>query len=400
MKTEGTSERTQKSLVKQTSNQPNQLLKNSLTKGTAPSQERTTTQPDEASLAKAKRDAKLTVEDFIWVKVIGRGSFGKVYLVQKKSNKKYYALKTLKKEDIIARELVVNAFTEKNVLQNSAHPFVVKLRYSFQTESTLYLVMDYLPGGELFHHLKKRGRFDEDTARFYACEVILAIEYIHDKLDIMYRDLKPENILLDSSGHIKVTDFGLSTSTKKAFSFSGTPEYFAPEILAEKGYDKSVDWWSLGCLLYEMLAGQPPYKYKTKPQLFNDILNNKPIMPSYFSKESVDLLSRLMTKNPEERLGFKGSVEIKEHPFFKVLDWEEISSKKRNPPIVPILTKADDVRNFDKTFVNEPVKETPPMQNPKLATDPRNNFNGFSYFQNEILNQSLDESKQGLLGKI
>jgi len=342
----------------------------------------------------------LSVEDFIWVKVIGRGSFGKVYLVQKKSNKKYYALKTLKKEDILSRELVGNAFTEKNVLQNAFHPFVVKLRYSFQTESTLYLVMDYLPGGELFYHLKKKGRFDEDTAKFYAAEVLLAIEYIHDKLDIMYRDLKPENILLDSNGHIKVTDFGLATSTKKAFSFSGTPEYFAPEILAEKGYDKTVDWWSLGCLLYEMLAGQPPFKYKTKTQLFNDILNNKPMMPSYFSKDAHDLLTGLMTKSPETRLGNKGTEEIKQHPFFKGVIWEDILSKKRTPPIIPTLTKPDDVRNFDKTFVNEPVRETPPIQNTKLAADPRNNFTGFSYFQNEILNQSLDESKQGLLGKI
>jgi len=160
-----------------------------------------------SNLVKNKR---LTINDFDLIRVLGRGSFGKVYLVQKKSSRKYFALKTLKKEEIVQRGHIDNALTEKNVLQKAQHPFVVRLRYSFQNETTLYLVMDFCPGGELFMQLKKKGRFSEDSVRFYAAETLLALHYLHEKLDIIYRDLKPENILLDASGHIKITDFGLS----------------------------------------------------------------------------------------------------------------------------------------------------------------------------------------------
>lgn len=161
---------------------------------------------------------------------------------------------------------------EKRVLQISRHPFVVRLRYSFQSETTLYLVMDFCSGGELFTQLRKRGKFTEQMSRFYAAEVLLALEYLHDKLGIIYRDLKPENILLDTKGHVKLTDFGLSKENKRTNSFCGTPEYLAPEILLGQGHDSAVDWWSFGCLIYELLAGLPPFSSRNKTQLYYDIL--------------------------------------------------------------------------------------------------------------------------------
>jgi serine/threonine protein kinase len=342
---------------------------------------------------------KLTIEDFRLIRVLGRGSFGKVYLVQKKDNKKYYALKTLKKEEILSRNQIDNALTEKNVLQSAFHPFVVRLRFSFQNESTLYLVMDYLSGGELFTHLKKKGRFDEESSRFYAAEVVLALEYLHDKLDIIYRDLKPENILLDNTGHLKITDFGLSKATKKTFSFCGTPEYLAPEILLGSGHNKSVDWWSLGCLIYEMLAGYPPFSSKNRKQLYNDILKQQPIMPSHFSNGAREILSKLMIRDPNLRLGSKGAQEIKEHPFFEGVKWDDVLNRKcGRPPILPIVTKPEDVRNFDRQYVNEPVIETP-VTNPGVLQDQRNEFKNFTYVQGNDMMHQEDEDKQHLVNK-
>jgi len=346
------------------------------------------------------KNKKLTIKDFDLIRVLGRGSFGKVFLVQKKTSRKYFALKTLKKEEILQRGHIDNALTEKNVLQKAQHPFVVRLRYSFQNETTLYLVMDFCPGGELFMQLKKKGRFGEDSVRFYAAETLLALHYLHEKLDIIYRDLKPENILLDASGHIKITDFGLSKATKKGFSFCGTPEYLAPEILLSNGtqaYDKTVDWWSLGCLIYEMLAGYPPFSNKVRKQLYTDILQTKYVMPTHFSEKAKDLLSKLLVKNPSKRLGFNGSDEIKAHPFFEDINWEEVELLKLKPPIVPTLTRPDDLRNFDRIYLNEPVVETP-SNNPKILADPKNQFPSFTYVQKEIGNESyVDDSKVFLM---
>ena len=212
---------------------------------------------------------KLSINDFLFHAWLGKGTFGKVAQVNKKDNKKFYALKILKKKDFNVLSTKENAITEKNILKDSYHPFIVRLRYSFQDHDALYYCMDYVPGGELFKYLGRYKKFSESVARFYAAEVLLAQEYLHVELDTIYRDLKPENILLDENGHIKLTDFGLSKmGVVRANSFCGTPQYQAPEILDRKGHTKMVDYWTLGCQIYEMLNGYPPYDHNNQSILF------------------------------------------------------------------------------------------------------------------------------------
>jgi len=347
----------------------------------------------EMATGKGKQSRKkLGLQDFTMLRVIGRGSFGKVYLVKKKDNKKIYALKSLKKEDVLKRNQIENAMTEKNVMQKASHEFIVSLKYSFQNERNLYLVMDFMPGGELFMHLKRMKKFEEDIARFYASEVVLAIEYLHETLDIVYRDLKPENVLLDAEGHIKLTDFGLSKTMKLSYSFCGTPEYLAPEILLGQGHSKEVDWWSLGCLIYEMLAGYPAFQNKNRKQLYQDILKNDPLIPTHFSPIARDLLTKLLVSDPNQRLGHNSTSEIKSHPFFAKTDWNELRLKKTPGPIIPDVSTANDLKNFDKNILLEPVADTP-MNDIKFLHDPRNYFQNFSYNPENVTGLGDDEKE-------
>jgi len=349
----------------------------------------------EMATGKSKQSRKkLGLQDFTMLRVIGRGSFGKVYLVKKKDNKKIYALKSLKKEDVLKRNQIENAMTEKNVMQKASHEFIVSLKYSFQNERNLYLVMDFMPGGELFMHLKRMKKFEEDIARFYASEVVLAIEYLHETLDIVYRDLKPENVLLDAEGHIKLTDFGLSKTMKLSYSFCGTPEYLAPEILLGQGHSKEVDWWSLGCLIYEMLAGYPPFQNKNRKQLYQDILKNDPLFPEYFSANAKSLLKKLLVSDPNERLGHKSLDDIKNHPFFAKTNWQDLLQKKNKGPIIPEFKSPSDLNNFDKKCLQEPLAETP-MTDIKFLHDPRNKFQNFSYNPDIIGN--IDDNEKEML---
>mmetsp|Transcript_3659 Transcript_3659/g.4044 ORF Transcript_3659/g.4044 Transcript_3659/m.4044 type:complete len:392 (+) Transcript_3659:1-1176(+) len=348
--------------------------------------------PQQAPTKVKTKGKKLDLTDFIMLKVIGRGSFGKVYLVQKKDNKQIYALKALKKEDILKRNQVNSAMSEKSIMQQADHEFVAALRYSFQNERNLYLVMDFMPGGELFMHLKRVKKFEEDTVRIYAAEVTLALEYLHTKLDVAYRDLKPENILLDGDGHIKLTDFGLSKSMKLSYSFCGTPEYLAPEILLGQGHSKEVDWWSLGCLIYEMLAGYPAFQNKNRKQLYQDILKNDPLIPTHFSPIARDLLTKLLVSDPNQRLGHNSTSEIKSHPFFAKTDWNELRLKKTPGPIIPDVSTANDLKNFDKNILLEPVADTP-MNDIKFLHDPRNYFQNFSYNPENVTGLGDDEKE-------
>lgn len=230
----------------------------------------------------------MKIDDFTLLKVIGKGSYGTVMLSKKKDTQEVLAIKMLKKSYIQKRKQEDHTKTERYVLGEVKHPFIIQMKYAFQNKEKLYFALEYCPGGELFYHLQKVGEFDEDVAKFYAAQLVLVIGHLHEH-DIIYRDLKPENVLIAQDGYVKVADFGLSKAEikgdKDAKSFCGTPEYLAPEILKKKGYGKAVDWWMLGSMIYEMLVGLPPFYLKEREKLFKAIANMEPEYPSDLSSE-------------------------------------------------------------------------------------------------------------------
>jgi serine/threonine protein kinase len=243
---------------------------------------------------------KLGVDDFAIIKLLGKGAFAKVFLVQRKFDGQYFAMKVLKKKEVSARNEENNIFSERKILENSKSLFVVQLKYAFQNSRKLYMVMEFMPGGELFYHLSKQKRFNENIARFYISEVIIGLEYLHSQ-GIIYRDLKPENILLGLDGHIKLTDFGLSKIVSetnfKTRTLCGTPEYQAPEILMDYEYDKSVDFWSIGCLMFELISGAPPFQDRNRENLKIKILSDSVFYSGIFSESARNLIDKLLIKN-------------------------------------------------------------------------------------------------------
>lgn len=242
------------------------------------------------------KDIKL--ESFRIIKLIGRGNFGKVYLVEKKDTKSLFAMKVLKKRLIEEKKQRAHTVTERNILEHSTSPFIAKLHYAFQNPTKLYMVLEYLNGGELFFHLTQQRVFSEMRTRFYLGEILLGLEYLHAN-GIIYRDLKPENVLLDSKGHVRLTDFGLSKSglegeNSKTYTFCGTPEYLAPEIIKNIGYDKAVDFWSFGALMYFMLSGAPPFYSPNKNEIFKNVLT-RPVEPLLnITADANDLMLKLL----------------------------------------------------------------------------------------------------------
>lgn len=284
-------------------------------------------------------DKKVTLNDFLVERVIGRGAFGKVLLVKKEVPNgvisQRYAMKIIRKKDIYKNEMVENIILEKYILSQQKHPFIVDLKFAFQTSNKIYLIMEYISGGELFKLLRKVKRFSQEAAKFYISETLLAIEFLHRKMNIIYRDIKPENILLTDKGHVKITDFGLSKKNDgKAYTIVGTIEYLAPEVLTEAGHSIAVDYWGLGILLFEMLAGYPPFTAKNRnfDEIEKLIIQNKPVFPDYFSKESVDLIKKLTDSDPEKRLGVISINDIKDHSFFKGVNWSNLLNLKITPP--------------------------------------------------------------------
>lgn len=327
---------------------------------------------------------KVTLQDFEMLRVVGKGSFGKVLQVRKKNTRDIYAIKVLKKDHIFKRNQVEHTKTERRVLEQINHPFIIGLHFACQTDKKLYLVLEYCPGGELFFHLGRARRFTEQRAKFYAAEILLALEYLHS-LDVIYRDLKPENILLDADGHVKLTDFGLSKEgvpdNKSANSFCGTPEYLAPEILKRTGHGKAADWWSLGALLYEMLTGMPPFYSRDRDRLFDKILNSEIRYPAYFSPKAKSILSELMQKIQRRRLGSRGGgAEVKQHVFWEGLNWEMLFNKQIEPIFRPKLTKDTNgvwgTTNFDPEFTVMPIHSP---ETGKSVWDKFDPFENFSY---------------------
>eukprot|EP01113_Clastostelium_recurvatum_P044421 TRINITY_DN74_c0_g1_i2.p1 TRINITY_DN74_c0_g1~~TRINITY_DN74_c0_g1_i2.p1 ORF type:complete len:402 (-),score=118.55 TRINITY_DN74_c0_g1_i2:66-1271(-) len=334
----------------------------------------------------SRNQQKVTKDDFKLLTVIGKGSFGKVMQVQKIDDGRIFALKVLRKDAIIARKQVTHTKSEKAILQAVQHPFIVQLHYAFQTREKLYMVLDYVNGGELFFHLKKEGRFPEARVRLYAAEIVSAIAHLH-ALGIVYRDLKPENILLDSEGHITITDFGLSKKLENGegtHTFCGTPEYLAPEVLKGQGHGTAVDWWSLGTLLFEMLTGLPPFYSQNINIMYQKILTGELRFPSYISPDAKSLLEGLLTRDVEKRLGTHGGDEIKSHPWFKGLDWEKLDRKEIIPPFKPRVKSDSDTSQIDPVFTQERAMDSY-VEASVLSEDKDATFDGFTYVADSVL---------------
>ena len=310
--------------------------------------------------SKHKDIEKVTLNDFKILKVLGRGTFGKVCLVQYKLTKKYYAMKIMRKNVILENGQVKNTLLEKNILQNLNYQFLVGMDFCFQTQERIYFVMNFIRGGELFKHLTNCKFFPEAKAKFYSAIIGLALEYLHTH-GIVYRDIKPDNILIDEDGYLKLADFGMSKMIKdqeRAFSLCGTPEYFAPEIITREGHNKAADWWSYGILLYEMLYGVSPFYSKDTEKMFDLITKSDLKFPKNIetSEEAKDLIKKLLIKNQDLRLGSEGGFQtIKNHPFFKGFDFKALEEKKMKAPFIPTLRGSMDVTNFDSKYTSEEV---------------------------------------------
>ncbi|XP_064604245.1 serine/threonine-protein kinase Sgk1-like isoform X1 [Liolophura sinensis] len=297
---------------------------------------------------------------FEFLKVIGKGSFGKVLLARHKVEGKIYAVKVLQKQAIMKRNEAKHIMAERNVLlKNIKHPFLVGLHFSFQTPDKLYFVLDYVNGGELFFHLQRERYFPEARAKFYSAEIASALGYLHS-LNIIYRDLKPENILLDSKGHVVLTDFGLCKEGIEGMgttsTFCGTPEYLAPEVLRKQPYDKTVDWWCLGAVLYEMLYGLPPFYSRDTAEMYDNILYKPLRLRTNVSVNARQILEGLLQKEKEKRLGCKADFkEIRSHEFFADVNWDDLDNKRVDPPYNPNVSGQLDLKHFDPEFVREPV---------------------------------------------
>ena len=291
-----------------------------------------------------EEEERISPSSFICLAQLGKGSFGEVYLVQKINTKEKFAMKVLRKERIIAQNLLKYAIAERNVLSLSNHPFIVKLNFAFQTSSKLFLILEYCSNGDLARHLLFEKRFSESRAKFYICEVLLALENLHQR-DIIFRDLKPDNVVLDGEGHCKLTDFGLSKEgvgeNQSASSFCGSIAYLAPEMLKKQGHGKAVDWYLLGVLLYEMLVGITPFFTSRKEDIFHNIEFEELKIPEFIQPDTASLLKGLLQKDPRKRLGGgnRDALEIKEHPYFRDVNWDDVYNKRIIPPPVNIFTK-------------------------------------------------------------
>lgn len=331
-----------------------------------------------------KDNTELSLNDFELLKVLGKGAFGKVILAQKIDNKKLYAIKILKKKDIIDQDQLEHTKAEKAILQHVNHPFVVGLEYAFQTPEKVYFVLEFMQGGELFQHLRSFKRFAEDQARFYAACICLGIGHLHNK-NYIYRDLKLENLLLDEKGYAKLTDFGLAKQIKvdeKATTFCGTPEYLAPEVILSKGHNRPADWWALGILIYEMVYGIPAFYSSNPQQMYKKIVKEDVIFKPgiEFSGDGKDIVTKLLNKDQFKRLGTTGdSLEVLSHPWFKPIDLPKLLSKQLKAPFIPDTSGDSWVKNFDSEFTREKPRDSEITVNPEDLKSFADKFKDMSY---------------------
>ncbi|XP_044003306.1 ribosomal protein S6 kinase beta-1 [Aphidius gifuensis] len=345
---------------------------------------------------------KVGPKDFELCKILGEGGYGKVFQVRKVTGSdkgSIFAMKVLCKASIIRNQKdTAHTKAERNILEAVKHPFIVNLIYAFQTGGKLYLILEYLCGGELFTYLDREGIFLEDTACFYLSEIILALQHLH-KLGIIYRDLKPENVLLDREGHVKLTDFGLCkehiNEDTVTHTFCGTIEYMAPEILTRSGHGKAVDWWSLGALFYDMLNGTPPFTAEDRKKTIEKILKGKLALPQFLSPDARDLVRKLLKRQVAQRLGsgIDDAEQIINHKFFKHINWQDVISKKLEPPFKPSLISPDDTSQFDEQFTRTVPVDSPVESN--LSESANMIFQGFTYVAPSLLEELYSQSKAG-----
>ncbi|KAJ1930902.1 Serine/threonine kinase, partial [Linderina macrospora] len=318
------------------SNDEKQQIRMAMQQPLAPKQQQQ--QPDQQAVQR-----KLGINDFSLLKVLGKGNFGKVMLSEEKSTGKLYAIKVLKKEFIVENDEFESTRSEKRVLliaNKDRHPFLIGLHSCFQTSGQIFFAMEYISGGDLMMHVQKLGSFGERRAKFFACEILLALAYFHDA-GIIYRDLKLDNIMLDHEGHIKIADYGLCKENmgygQTTMTFCGTPEFMAPEIVLEQRYGRAVDWWAFGVLIYEMILGTSPFHGEDEEEIFDSILEDEILYPVKMSRDSVFICQALLEKEPSKRLGSgpTDAEEIKKHSFFKGVSWDDVLNKRIAPLYVP-----------------------------------------------------------------
>jgi len=347
------------------------------------------------SEAEKEDGIKVSLDDFEVRKFLGTGGFGKVFQVAKLSGRdegKIYAMKVLKKAVIIRNKISkcietetnTHAKLERDILKAVKHPFIVDLVYAFQCQGKVYLVLEYLAGGELFMQLQTQRILMEDTAIFYLSQVLLAVEHLH-KQGIIYRDLKPENIMLNRRGHVKLTDFGMchvpdNDTNDPTYTFCGTVEYMAPEILNRSGrHGKEADWWSFGILIHDMLTGSPPFTGSNRKMIAEKVIKGKFAMKVYLTPNAKDILRKLLKKNPDQRLG-SGTMDgeaVRQNRFFGHVDWDDVLARRVEPPFKPNLAGEDDVSMFDREFTDRPAIDSPCGPSPSDSID--ETFRGFSY---------------------
>ncbi|KAH0790178.1 AGC family protein kinase [Histomonas meleagridis] len=330
----------------------------------------------------------LSMEQFQVISVIGRGYCGKVMLVQKTDTKERLVIKSIRKSQLIQSRKIHTVLTERNILAKIDFPFIVQLKFAFQSDSKFYIVEEFVPGGELFFYLQ-RQTFQIEDIKLYIAEIALCLQYLHSN-GIVYRDLKPENILIDTEGHIKLTDFGLSKilyESTEMNTFCGTSEYMSPEVMRHENYDNRVDWWSLGILSYELVFHRTPFSNQNRAKLYKNIMECKPQFPLSTPQEFQDFVLMLLEKNPKKRAGFN---EVKNSEFMSSVNFDDVLQKRVQPMFVPITESQEVINNFEKEFTDEPPVDS--YVNPVHGSGKY--FQGFSFSNGNTFVNLVDEPSE------